>query len=191
MLISPLVKWYKSGIPHPCMFRNFTHWAWAIWHLCNQVLLWIFPDPGCHERITWFLKSICGILIQAGTRHINIAGWGQHSSNCSIPYLVTICDTIWGTGDQPNENPGILSICVVDCYSYTSNREIQQPGMLIVWKICQLRIVRCANDWDTHHSSRKHLMHILPAITCVHLSVSLVTLWIPKANQFHIEVSLK
>jgi len=35
MLISGVIKWLKSWMPHRRTFRNFTHQAWAIWDMSN------------------------------------------------------------------------------------------------------------------------------------------------------------
>jgi len=98
MLISWVIKWLNSWMPHQRTFRNFTHWVWAIWHLSNYDLFWIISNPGSQKRITLSLVSISTIPFQARASNVKIAEWGQYSFNCRIPCLVSIFGIFWGQG---------------------------------------------------------------------------------------------
>jgi len=86
------------------MLCNFTHWAQAIWDLCNNNFFWKIPDSGSQKRITLSWKTIRPIPFQAGTSDVKIPEWGQQSSNCGKPCVVSIICTFQGTGDQHNKN---------------------------------------------------------------------------------------
>jgi len=191
MLISWVIKGSKSWMPHRCAFRNFTHQIWAIWELSNPDLFQIIPDPGSPKRITLFLESISTVAFQARASDVKIPEWGQHCSNRGMPCLGSIFGTFRRTGDQPKKNPGALFRCTVDIFSNITDREIQQPGMLVAQKIGQVGLVRCTNDWYNCSSSRKLILRIPPPIACVHLAVYLVTFRVCKAHRFKIEVHLK
>jgi len=155
LLISWVIKWSKSWMPHRRTIRHFTHWAWAIWALSNHDLSQIIPDPGSQKRITLSRESISTIPFQARASDVKIPEWGQHCSNCGMPCLVSIIGTIRMTGDQPNKNPGMLFRCMTDIISKITDREIQRPGVLVAGKISQVGLVGFPNDWHNRHSSRK------------------------------------
>jgi len=133
MLLSWVIESSTSWMPHWRTFRNFRHWAWAIWDLSNHNMFWIIPDPGCQKRISFSLESISTMLFQAGTSYVKIREWGQDCSNRGMPCLVSIFGTLWWTWNQPNKNTGALFRCTVAIFSKITKREIQRRGMLIAW----------------------------------------------------------
>jgi len=135
MLIWWVVKWSKSLMPHRCTFRNFTHWAWAIWDLSYHDLFWIIPDTGSRKRIPLSLESISTIPFQAKASDVKILEWGQHCSNHGMPCFVSIFGTFRTKGDQPNKNPEALCMCTADIFLNSTDPEIQRPGMLVAQKI--------------------------------------------------------
>jgi hypothetical protein len=44
---SGVIEWSNSGIFYLRTFRNFTHFAGAIWVLSNHDFSWIIRDPDC------------------------------------------------------------------------------------------------------------------------------------------------
>jgi len=191
MLVSWVIEWSKSWILHRRSFRNFTHWAWAIWELSNHDLFRMIPDPGSQKRITLSLESICTIPFQAGASDVKMRQLRQHSSNCRMACLVNVSGTFRWTWDQPDKNAGVPFWCMVDIFSNITNCEIQQPVMLIAWKICQVSLVGCAYDWHNRCSGRKLILCIPPQIAHVYLTVDSTTLRVSEAHQFKIEVRLK
>jgi len=97
---------------------------------------------------------------------------------------------LWGTGDQPNKNPGALCKCVVDIFSNVTNCEIQRQGMLTTWKIGQVSPGGCRNDLHNSHCSRKLTLNVPPPIACVHLTVYSPTVAVCVAHWFEMEVCL-
>ena len=188
MLISWVIKLSKNWIPHRCTFRNFTHWARAIWDLSNHDLFRIIPDPGSQKWITLSLESITTVPFQARASDVKISQWGQHCSNCGMLCLISIFGIFRRTGDQSNKNAGALFRCTADIFSNITDCDIQQPAMLVAGKIGQVGLVGCTNDWHNGYSSRKL---IPPPIACVHFTVYSATFWVCKAHRFKIEVCLK
>ena len=155
ILISWDIKQSKGGMPHRRTLRNVRWRAWAIWDLSNHDSFWQIPDQGLQLRIQMSVESISTIPFQAGTSYVNIPELGQQSSNRGMPYLISIVGTFWGSGDQPNENPGTLYRCPADVSTNITNHDIQWPGMLTAQKIGQVSHVRCINNWHNHRSGRK------------------------------------
>jgi len=176
MMISWIIKWSKCWMPHQRTVGNFTHLAWAIWDLTNHEWFWIIRDPGSQKRLRFSLESLSTIPFQARASDVEILGWGQHCSNRRMQCLIRIFGTFWGTRYHPNKNPGALMRRVADIFSNTTNHDIQPPGMLVTWKISQVGLVRCTNDWQNCHSSRKLVLHIPPPSAWVHLAVYTATL---------------
>ena len=191
ILIWWVIKWSKCWMPHRRTFGNFTHQAWAICDLSNHDLFRIIPDPGSQKRITLSLQSISTIPFEARASDVKIPGCGQHCSNRGMPCLVCIFGTFQCTGDQPNKNPGALFRCTADIFWNITDREIQPPGMLVAWMICQVGLVRCTNDSHNDHFGRKMMLRIPLPIAHVHLAIYFAPFWVHKAHQFTIEVSLK
>jgi len=123
--------------------------------LSNHGLFRIIPDPGSQTRVTLSLESICTIPFQAGASDVKMAQLRKHTSNCGMPCLVNVFGTFRGTWDQPDKNPGALFGCMADIILNITDREIQQPGLLIARKIGQVSLVRCTFDWHDHRSGRK------------------------------------
>jgi len=86
-------------MPHRCTLRKITHQAGAIFDLSNYKLFRIIPDPGSQRRVTLSFEFISAIPVQAGARHVTIPEWGEQCSNCGMPGLMSISDTIWRTVD--------------------------------------------------------------------------------------------
>jgi len=147
VLISSVIKWSKSWMPHCRIFKTFTHRVWAIWDLSNHALFRMIPDPGSQKRITLSLESNSTVSFQARASNFKIPKWGQHCSNRGMPCLVSIFDTFRRTGDQPIKHPGALFRCTVDIFSNITDRKIQRQGMLVTRKIGQVGHVGCTNDW--------------------------------------------
>jgi len=191
MLISSVIKWSKSWMPHCRIFKNFTHRVWAIWDLSNHALFRMIPDPGSQKRITLSLESISTVSFQARASEVKIPKWGQHYSNRGMPCLVSIFGTFRRTGNQPKKNPGAIFRRVVDIFSNITYCKIQQPGMLVACKISQVGLVGCTNDCHNCCSSRKLILGIPPPIACVHLAVYWATFRVCKTHRFKIKVRLK
>ena len=182
MLISWVIQGLTSWMPHRRTLRNFTHQTWAIWDLSNHDLFWIIPDPGRQKTITPSLESISTIPCQAGTSYVKIPEWGQHCSNRRMPCIMDILGTFRGTWNQRNENAGAPDWCTADIFSNVTNRDIQRPGMLIAWKLGQVSLVGCTNDWHNRRSGRKLILHIPPAVAvapCIFYSN-----WLPMSPCF-------
>jgi len=99
--------------------------------------------------------------------------------------------TFWGTGDQPERNPGTLFSCAADIFSNITNCEIQRQGMLIARKIGPLSLVGCTYDWHKRRSGRKLILCIRPPIARIHLTVDLRAVRVSEVHRFKIEVRLK
>jgi len=101
MLVSWVIEWWKSWIPHQCTIRNFTHKAWAIWDFSNHDLFWIIPHPGSQQRETLTLESICTIPFPARSSDVKMPTLRQQSSNCGMPCFVNVLGTFRGHGISP------------------------------------------------------------------------------------------
>jgi len=154
MLITWVIECLTSWMPHWRSSRNFTHQAWAKWDLRNHDLFWIILDPGRQKRITSSLESISTMPFEAGTSYVKIPEWRQHCSKRGMPCLVHLLGNFRGTWNQPKGNRGALFRCPADIFSNISKCEIQRPGMLIAWKIGEVSVVGCTNDWQNRSSSR-------------------------------------
>jgi len=124
MLVSWVIKWSKSWMPVRRTLRNFTHRAWAIWDLSNHDLFRIIPNPGSLQRVTLSLESICAIPFQAGASDVKMPQLRQHSSNRRMPGFVNVLDTLRGTWNQPDRNPGAVFGCAADSFSNITYCEI-------------------------------------------------------------------
>jgi len=190
-LVSWVIEWSKSWLPHRCSLRSFTQWAWAIYDLSNHHLFWIIPDLGSQQRVTLLLESICTIPFQARASDVKMPKLRQHSSNSGMPCFVNVSRTIRGTRDQSDENPAMLVRCPVDIFSSITNRRIPCPGILFVRKIGQVSLVGYTYDWYNRRSSRKLILCIPLLVTCVHSAVDSMTLRVGEAHWSKIEVCLK
>jgi len=169
MQISWVIKWLNSWMPYRRTFRNFTHWAWAIWDLSNHDLFWIISNPGSQKRITLSLESTSTIPFQARASDVKIPEWGQHFSNCRMPYHVSILGTSQRTGDQPNKNVGAHCMCTADIVLNITEREQQPPhqqnlflsleASRSAWEDVECKL-RCVNFRRVSDLSRA----ILPAV---------------------------
>jgi len=191
MLISLIAELSNNWTTHTHPIRNFTHWAWAIWDLRNHDLSWIIPDPVSRQTATVPPKSIRTISVRARTSYVNIPEWGQHGSNCRMPYLISIFVSFRGTYDQPNKTPDALFWCVANTLLNISNGEIQWPGMLITWNICQVSLVGCTNNWHNGRSSRKLILRMTPQIAHFHFASDWATFRVSKVEQCNMEGCLK
>jgi len=113
------------GLSHPDILVQWlsvtpSGFQWLISSLLMQQWIILLHDP------------ITIIECQATTCYRKILNWGQHNSNGGITYLVIVFGTVWGTADQPNENPGALSRHQADSYSNITNCEQQWRGILTV-----------------------------------------------------------
>jgi hypothetical protein len=178
-------------MPHQWTFRNFTHWAWAIWVLSNHSLFWKIRDAGREKRIISSPDSISTIPFQAGTSYVKIVGWGEYCSNSGILCLTRSFGTFRGTWDPSNKNPFALYRCSADIFWNITNREIQWPGLLIARKFGQLSLVGCTHDGHNCSSCWKLILHISPQIACIHLTVYLAIFAASTVHWIKIEVCLK
>jgi len=191
MLVSWVSEWSKGWMPHRRTFRNFTHWAWAIWDLSNHDLFQIIPDPGSQQRVTLSLDSICTIPFQARARDVKIPKLRPHSSNHVMQCFVNLFGTFRGTWNPRDKNPVVVYRCLPDIFWNIMNREIQAPGVPIARTICQVSLIRCTYDWHNCRSGRKLILCIPPPVSRVHLTVDSTTLRVSEAHRFHFEVCLK
>ena len=55
MLVSWVIEWSKSSMPHRRTFKNFTHRAWAMWDLSNHDFFRIIPTqaPNRGKHCCW------------------------------------------------------------------------------------------------------------------------------------------
>jgi hypothetical protein len=134
--------------------------------------------------------SISTIPFQAGTSCANIAVWGQHSSTCRLPFLISIFHTICRILNQPNANTGVLFRYPLDRFLTIANCEINQPGMLMAQKIGQVSCFGCTNTWPNELPSWKLILRILPPITFIHIAINSMTFRACKAHWVPIEVHL-
>jgi hypothetical protein len=190
MLILWVIKWSKSWMPHWRTFRNFTHWAWAIWDLSNHDLFRIIPNPDSQKRTTLSLESISTVPFQARVSDVKILEWGQHCSNGGMSCLISTFGTFRRTGDQPNKIPGVGYKCTVDIFSNITDCEIQWPGRLVAQKIGPVGLVGCTNYWHNRQSCRNLILRSPPPIACVHLTVYSATFGVCKEHQLKIVVRL-
>jgi hypothetical protein len=162
MLSSWVIEWSKSGMAHRCIFANFTHWAWAIWELCNHNLFWMIPNPGHQRKITLSLESISTIQFHAGTSYVRITEWGHHNSNCVVPYHVSILTPCRGPGIIPTTNQGNIFCIRWLCFRkfpilWYRSEGFRWPGELVIWVLSHAKmtatIVVPAGSWSciTHH----------------------------------------
>jgi hypothetical protein len=186
MLISWVIRWVKSWMPHQSSFRNLSHRAWALWDLSNHDAFWIIPYPDSQKRITVSLQSISTIPFKVkdglcqdsaiGTAWIHL----QNAMHCRY-----IC-TFQGIWNLPNEHPGTAFMCTADMFLNISNREIQRTGMFISSNISQVHLVICTNDLHNRHLGRKLSLRIPPTVTCILLGVYSAILWVREAHWFTI-----
>ena len=191
MLVSWIVVWLKSGMPHWHTVRNIAHWAWAIYDWSNQNLFRIIPNPGSQKLVTLSLEFICTILFQAMASDVNKSKLRQYSSNHVVPCFVNVFNTFWGTCDWPIKNPGKMFRYLVDMFLNIPKCEIQRPDMLITQKMGQMSLVGCTYDCHKCRSWRTLIMCILPPITCIYLAADSTTLRVSKAPWFRIVVWVK
>jgi len=190
MLVSWVIEWSKSWMPHPRTCRNLTHWAWAKWDMSNYDLFRIIPDQGCQQRVTLSLESICTIPSQAKASDVNMPKLRQHSSNHGMPCFVNVFGTFRRTGNQPNKNQGVLFRSTKDIFLIITICEIQRPGILIAWKISQVSLVRCTYDWHNRRSGRKLILCIPRLIARIYVSVDSTALIVSDTHRFKIEMRL-
>jgi len=138
LLVSWVIEWSQSSMPHGRTFRNFTHQAWAIWDWSNDDLFQIIPDPGSQQRLTLSLESICTIPFPARASDVKMPMLGQHRSNRGMSCSIKVFGTFRVTGDQPNKNLGWflgvrrISFRIVPIVKYSS-QESWSPEKLIKW----------------------------------------------------------
>jgi len=101
MLISWVIKWSKSGMPHWHSYVNFTHSIWDISDFSKHDLFQTIPGPGTHKRTSLSLEYISSVPFQAWTSYVKIPEWGEHSSNRRMQCLISIFHTFWVTDNQP------------------------------------------------------------------------------------------
>jgi len=138
-----------------------------------------------------FRESFGTILFQAGASDVKMPRLRQHSSNHGMPCFVNVLATLWGTWDQPEQNPGACFWCAVNMFPNFAKCEIQRPGTLIARKIGQLNYVGCTYDSHNCRSGRKLILCTTPQIAHVHLAVESSTLRVSKVHRFQIVVRLK
>jgi len=178
-------------MPRRRTFRNTTYQAWAIWHLSNDDLFWIIPDPGSQQRVTLLRESICKILFHARASDVKMPKLRKHSSNCGMPCFMNVFRTVQGTWDLADHNQGILFRCAAHIFLNITNCEMQPPDMLIARKIGHVSLVGCTYNWYNCRFSRKWILCIPPPIACVDPAVDLRTLRVSVVHCFKIEVHLK
>ena len=159
--------------------------------MSNHDLFRIITDPGSQQRVTMLLESICTFPFQAGASNVKMPKLRQHSSNLRMPCFVYVFDTILGTREQADKNPGAQFRCTAVIVSNISCREIERPGMLITQKVCLVSLVGCTNDWLNRRSGRKLILCIPPPIAHVHHTVYSTALRVSEAHLFEIEMCLK
>jgi len=192
MPIAWVIESSKYWMHHWFTGRNFTHQAWTIPARSNHDMFWIIPNPGRQMRITLSLEFISKIPFEDGTSYVKRLEWGQQRSNHGTRCLVSNLDTLWGTWDQPNENPEALHSCTADMFSNNTNRETHRAGTLVAWTIEQVSLVGSTNDWHNHLPSKKMSLPIPPPpIPHIHVPVYAETFWVYYVHQFTIQVRLK
>jgi len=191
LVVSWVIEWWKSSIPHRRTFRKFTHRVWAMWDLSNHDLYRIFPNPGSPKSVTLSLEYICTIQSQARASDVKMPKLRQHSSNCGMTCFDNIFGNFWGTWDQPDHNPGVQFRCEADIIFNLNNHEIQRPVMLVIQKIRQVSLVRCTYDCPNRRSGAKLILSIPWPIAPAHLAEDSATLRVSKAHWYKIEVHLK
>jgi len=191
MLVSwAFEHWKWLNLHHQRTFSHFTHQAWAIWDLSKHNLIWIIPDHGSQQTVTFSLQSICTIPFQARGSDVKMPELRQHSSNHIMTFFINDTGTVQGTSDQSIENPGKVFGSPADIFLNITNRETQQPGMLKAQNIAQVSHVQCTYDWHNCHSSRTLILCIPPPIAPVHLAVDSTTLRVSEAHWCKVEVCL-
>jgi len=122
--VSGVIELSKTWMPHWHTFRNFTHWAWALWDFGNHDLILIIRDQGSQQKVTLSLESICTIPSQAMASDGKMPRLGQHSSNCGIPCFVNVLGTFQGMVYQFHDNPEALYRCAAAILSNITNCDI-------------------------------------------------------------------
>jgi len=191
LMVSWVIEWSKSWMPHRRPIRDFAHHAWAIWELCNHDVFWIIPNPVSLQRVILSRESIWTIPFQTRASDVKIRKLRQHSSNRGMPCFVNVFGTFRVTGDQPEKNPGALFRCAADILLNINNCEIRWPGMLIDWEIGQVSLVGCTYDWHNHHSGRKLILCIPLPIARIEFAVDSTALIVSEVHRCIIQVHLK
>jgi len=154
-------------------------------------LVRIIPDAGSQQQVTLSLESISTIPFQAWASNVTMPKLRLHSSSRRMQGFVNVFGTSLGTWYQADKNDGALFWGAADIISNITNREIQQAGMLIAQKDCQVSLGGCTTDWHNCRSSRKLILCIPPPITGVHLAVYSTTLRDCEVHRFEIQVCLQ
>jgi len=92
-----------------------------------------------------------------------------------MPCLVSVYGTFRETTDQYDKYPKELGRSAANIFSSSSNCEKQWSSMVIGWKIGQVSLVRCKNNWHNQHSSRKCML-CMPPLVQVHLTSNSATI---------------
>jgi len=137
------------------------------------------------------LESFCTILFQAGASDVKMPRLRQHSSNHGMPCFVNVLGTLWGTWDQPDQNPGARFWCAVNMFPNFAQCEMLWPGTLIARTFGQVNYVGRTYDSHNCRSGRKLILCITPQIAHVHLAVESTTLRVSEVHRFQIELRLK
>jgi hypothetical protein len=85
----------------------------------------------------------------------------------------------------------MLFWCPPDISAKITNRQRQQPGMLIVRKIGHVSLVGYTKDWYNRPSCRLLILCIPPPVAGVYLAVYSATFRVWEAHQIEFEVHLK
>ena len=101
MLVSWVIQWSKSQMPHWDTSGNCPHQAWVIWDLRNLDLVQIISNDGSQKRVTLSLESLGTILFHATASNIKKCKLRQHSSNCGIPCFVNLFGSFQATWISP------------------------------------------------------------------------------------------
>ena len=94
--------------------------------------------------------------------------------------------SVWGTGDQPRQNPSMLFKCMVESFFNTTSHEIHQPVKLLIQKIVQTSLVRLRNDWHNYRSCRMLILGIAQTITSVYQAASFPTFLLSETHCFQL-----
>ena len=127
MVVSWVIEWLNSALPHQRTSRNSTHWVWAICDLYNHDLFRTIPDPGSQQRSTLSRESICVIPIQARASAVNMPKLSQYRSNCIMPCFINAYGTFHERWDQSDEK----------LRAFLGVRRISIPILQIVSYCCQ------------------------------------------------------
>jgi len=157
MLITWVIKWSKSRMPHRCTFRTFTHLAWALWDLSKHDLFGIFPDPGSQTRVSLSLESSSTIPFQAGDSYVKISEWGEHCSNTECPASSVFLAHFRGLRNSPTRIQariiGVrrISFRILPIVRY-SGQACRSPEKLVKWVFSDAQItgtiVAPAGSWS-------------------------------------------